>query len=199
MLKDALTRHAELAEDIQSYMMNYRNKTVTSAIFFAFKEYENYMQIYRTSKSQYSGRLEAFVTMWTNALVDDQEWHHYYEPTLEFAHNLYRYWFIEQIEGYTYELRPPALLVTYAENSIRRKTELILEYRKRNPLEELDVRYPSATPGFYLNGRLIDDDRIVFPLPHNLLSAEELKDDPSWAGYKEIFFETEYEYIYFAE
>ncbi|MFB9329420.1 hypothetical protein ACFFSY_26070 [Paenibacillus aurantiacus] len=188
MLKDSLIRHAELADDIQSFIVNYRSMTIASAIFYTFREYENYMQIYRTDKSQYRSRLEAFVTMWTNSLVDDREWHNDYEPTLEFGQNLYRYWFIEQVEGYTYHQRPLASLVAYAENSIRRKTELILEYRQREPLVEQDVRYPSATPGFYLNGRLVDDDRIAFSLPPNMLIAEELKDDPSWAGYKEIYF-----------
>lgn len=77
--------------------------------------------------------------------------------------------------------------------------EVVQDYRKRNPLEQYDLQYPNPTPGIYINRRIVEEDIYIFDSFQNIIKAEELYYYGNWAGYEEIFLETELEYVYFRE
>jgi hypothetical protein len=200
MLKDYLAHNIDLYEaEVRKYIMNYRNKEITGTIFYTYKEYENYMQIYRTSKSNYKDVLEAFVSLWVSTLIDEEEWHEHFEPTFDFADSIYNNWFKKEISQYTFHNAITETLIEYIISKAIRMKELVQDYRNNNPLTHHNLTYPSPIPGIYINRDMIDEQKYIFQISKNPIEAVELNSNNEWAGYKEIFIETEEEYLYFRE
>ncbi|UHA73733.1 hypothetical protein [Paenibacillus sp. 481] len=200
MLKERLLQQPSTYEaEVKSYIMNYGAKRITGIIYYPGKEYEALMYIYRSDKSQYGDPLEAFASLWTNALVDTEEWHSYFEPTLEFGHDIFENFFKKDVRTYTYNDSTVEDMREYICYRLKRMKELVQKCRKREPLEIDDpICYPTVR-GIYVNTVLVDETKFELVLPAQILAGVELSYDASWAGYKTLFLETEAEYIFFTE
>lgn len=184
---------------IVNYIANYKMKNVDSTIFSAIVQYEHWIGIYRSKKDQYKTRLEAFVTLWTCSLIDIEEWHDYYEPTTAFAEAVYENVFKKDSEKYEpkdYDSHEAREYIMY---KVERMIQNIKSNREKYPLKSSDIIYPNGMPGVYVNRKIVNENLLEFKLYERVVKAVELYNDDSWAGYKEIFLETEEEYIYFCE
>jgi hypothetical protein len=200
MLKDFLAHNIDRYEgEVKHYIMNYRSKDITGTIFYTYKEYQNYLQIYRSNKSQYHHSLEAFVSLWISALIDEEEWYDLFEPNIKSADDIYNNWFKKEINQYTFHHVTTNSLREYVLSKANKMKELVKEYRQKNPLIKCRIIYPSSIPGIYINRDMQDEQEYTLNLSKNVIVAEELSSYDNWAGYKEIFIETEQEYIYFRE
>lgn len=196
MLRDFLAYSIEQYEDeVKKYIMKHKSKEITGIIFYTCKEYENYMQIYRTNKSQYHNVLEAFVSLWVRTLIDEEEWNGNFELDFDLVDSMFK----KEIDRYTFNYVATEALRDYVVTKVLRMKDLVKEYRNKNPLKQSNITYPSSVPGIYMNRTMIDEQKYVLNLPKNLIAAEELYYYNIWAGYKDIFIETEQEYIYFRE
>lgn len=200
MLKDFLAQNFDHYQaEVKQYIINHKSKDITGTIFYTYKEYENHLQIYRTSKSQYDNKLEAFISLWISTLIDEEEWHDHFEPNIEFADSVYNNWFKKEINQYTFHHVATESLREYVISKANRMKELVKEYRSNNTLMQSSITYPSSIPGIYINRDMQDEQEYTLNLSKNVIVAEELKYYENWAGYKEIFIETEQEYLYFRE
>ncbi|TXK74520.1 hypothetical protein [Paenibacillus sp. N3.4] len=200
MLKEILSQDPSLfIEDAKNYFMNFQTKLITGTIFYSMYEYENFMQIYRTNKNQYSNLLEAFVSLWANSLIDVEEWHNYYEPSYEFANDVITNFFLRDINEYTYRTGTTESLSNYINQSVQRRLDKVSIYRENNPLIQYDQAYPNSIPGIYVNRLIVDERNYTFSIGSGVLQAEELWFYDNWAGYKQILLETEDEYMFLIE
>lgn len=200
MLRELLVHNIEHYEDeVKKYILSHRSKEITGTIFYTHQEYENYMQIYRTTKSQYNNVLEAFVSLWVSALIDAEEWHDNFEFNVDYADGVYNNWFKKEVSCYTFNNVTTESLREYVIYKALRMKELVVKYQNNNPLKQCNITYPSSIPGIYRDRYMIDEQRYELIIPKNLVAAEELYYYNNWAGYKDIFIETEQEYIYFSE
>jgi hypothetical protein len=200
MLKEILSKDPSLfIEDAKNYFMNYQTKLITGTIFYSMYEYENFMQIYRTNKNQYSNLLEGFVSLWANSLIDVEEWHNYYEPSYEFANDVIKNFFLRDINEYTYHTGTTDSLSNYIDQSVQRRLDRVSRNRKKYPLIQYDQVYPSSIPGIYVNRIMVDERKYTFGIGSGVIQAEELWSYNYWAGYKQILLETEDEYMFFIE
>ncbi|MEY8744361.1 hypothetical protein AB9M62_34115 [Bacillales bacterium AN1005] len=190
MLKDFLAHNIDYYQaEIKQYIINHRSKEIIGTIFYTYKEYENYLQIYRTNKSQYNNRLEAFISLWMGTLIDEEEWHDHFEPKIEFADSIYDNWLKKEVNEYTFHYRATESLKEYVILKADRMKELIKEYRSNNPILQGGITYPSSIPGIYINRDIQNEQEYTFNLSNDVIVAEELKYCANWAGYKEIFIE----------
>jgi hypothetical protein len=74
----------------------------------------------------------------------------------------------------------------------------LLNRRKEHPIDNDELEYPN-TPGIYVNKKINKEEDFNFHVSSNIINAIELSSSENWAGYKELFIETEKEYILFSE
>lgn len=165
MLKDFLAHNIDRYEDeVKHYIMNFRSKDITGTIFYTYKEYQNYLQIYRSNKSQYHHSLEAFVSLWISALIDEDN-----------------NWFKKEINQYTFHHVTTHSLREYVIAKANKMKELVKEYRKKNPLIKCSIIYPSSIPEIYINRDMQDEQEYTLNLSKNVLVAEALSHCDNWA------------------
>lgn len=201
MLKDIFEPGlATLKEEITGYIARYGSQQIDSLVCWTSKEYDPALFIYSTDKGQYANLLEAFMELWTMSMIDEEEWYgDRFQSNMEHAISIFENWFVKDYQGYNFVEISPA----EAENYIYERVELLksnMTYaRRRYPLEVYDCKLPNIVPGIYVNGSMIIEEEFQFNIEKPVLWAEQLQYDVRYAGYRELFLETEDKYIYFLE
>ncbi|MFP3887729.1 hypothetical protein U8V97_20010 [Priestia filamentosa] len=136
-------------------------------------EYTSEFYLYRVSQKQFHDELDAYITLWVQMLDDDEEWT--YRIDEEVTNGIYTYWIQNKMKDYTFQ----RLDVKEVKEYILGGTAVMIRS------ENIEYEYGRLSPSFRLNGPLI--------------SSLELRYVKSYAGYREIFFESEQEYGLFVE
>jgi hypothetical protein len=186
-------------DEIVNYISNYGNKIIDSVVCWSVVEYQQGLFLYRTNKNQYDNVLEAFIELWTRNLIDIEEWHYNFINGEQFANQIFESFF--KVSYAKYKIRGISTedAIDYIARSISDMVKNIVYSRTKYPINDYNYKYPCGVPGIYENGSIIKEDKISFTIEKTVLWANELKYEVSWAGYREIFLETEDEYIYFNE
>ncbi|AKO91435.1 hypothetical protein [Priestia filamentosa] len=136
-------------------------------------EYASEFCLYRASKKKFHDELDAYSTLWVQMLDDDEEWT--YKIGEEVANGIYTYWIQNEKKDYTFQ----RLDVKEVEEYILGGAAVMIKS------ENIEYEYGRTSPSFRLNGAII--------------SSLELRHVMSYAGYREILFESEQEYGLFVE
>lgn len=200
MLKDFLSGDIENRKnEIIKYISNYGQKQIYCIFCWSMVEYQQGLFIYSSKKIQYSNELEAFLELWAKSLIDIEEWHDYFKSSMEFAVPIYENFFKEDYKKYNIREISIDDANTYISCSIKDMLENMTYTRNRYMVETYTHKLPNGVPGIYVNGSIIKEDEFNFTIEMPIVSAEELSYDDGWAGYRELFLETEDEYIFFTE
>lgn len=189
----------EKAEEIIGYIASYGTTKIDSTLVFTGVEYEGGFYFYRTEKDQYDNNLHAFITLWTSNLIDGEEWYDYFESNMEFAKPIFDNFFKKDYEKYTFNSVDINAAKDYILGKVDAGRRNLINTRKRYPIGNFEYKLPNGMQGIYLNRDIVKDDILEISLPNYIISADELRYDNNWAGYKEIFIEADNEYIYFVE
>ncbi len=200
MLEDLLTEYFDaLEDDIISYISNYGQKRINSIVCWSMVEYQQGLWIYSSDKNQYSNVLEAFINLWTANLIDIQEWYDYFQSNTEFGKSIFENFFMKDFSKYNIKNISVDDAKGYIYGSIGAMLDNMAYTRKKYPVEVYNHKRPSSTPGIYVNGSIVKEEEFKFDIAKPILRANELKYDHYRAGYRELFIETEDQYIYFNE
>lgn len=199
MLKEFLVNTSNFRQDqIMSYMFMTKFLDILSVHFWSAVEYQQNLNIFRTTKAQYENNVQALVSLWLmDYLVVEENL-----PSLndkEALRNIALRIFPDSMKTFSYKELDPENAFTYVQGGIERMQENMRQTRKKHPLENYDAVFPSSIPGIFVNHLLIKESDFNFDFSFKIEKAIELQDDPSWAGYKILFLETDREYIYFAQ
>lgn len=81
---------------IINYIARSKKHTIDSVIFHTGTEYQGGFYLYRSPKNQFDNYLEAFITLWSNYMIDMEEWHNQYEDTYDFGRNVFENFFLKE-------------------------------------------------------------------------------------------------------
>jgi len=200
MLEDLLTKYFEtLKDDIIDYISNYGQKRINSIICWSAREYQQGLWIYSSDKNQYSNVLEAFIELWTAYQIDMQEWNDSLQSNKEYGKSIFENFFMEDYKKYNIKSISVYDAKAYVHGSIEKMLVNMAYTRKRFPIEVYNHKWPSSVHGIYVNGQIVAEDKFEFNIVKPILRADELRCDYNWAGYRELFIETEDQYIYLNE
>ena len=164
--------------------------------FHTWTEYEMYLGIYRGNKPSFSNELDAFLKLWLAELIEVEEWHDDYKTRIDFAENVFNYWFLKDAENFVLKLWDSKSALKFFNEAVKDKTCLVIDdkevYKNRYGCIEI------GGPGIYLNSRMIDETEFYLSIG-DIIKAVEIKHDDSWAGYRTLFIETAEDFILFSE
>ncbi|MFP7300307.1 hypothetical protein [Neobacillus niacini] len=183
-------------DEIIQYILGSNKKMIHSTIAFTGKEYDPQFWVYRGAKDNFENELDGLISLWVRFLFDVEEWK--YEYDREFATNIYDYWIMKEMTKYRFLKVSNKSTFNYISTRANEMKEKLLNIRKEHPLDSYDLEYPTAA-GIYVDKRISKEENFNFCIKGNIINAIELSTSENWAGYRELFIETEKEYIFFSE
>ena len=187
-------------ERLVSHIQNFNRSKIKSIFIWTMAEYQQTVSLYRVRKDSCFDEIDAFVSLWLASKIDYENWWSLNNSIDEIeTENLYEYNLKQYIDSIDLAIKEPSFFSQYSKCQIEEKVEFVKKFRPRHPIRSanLDVA-ESIDNGIYINYKFVDEHNFNFE-EVKVVSGYQLHYDNSYAGYRDLFFESEQEYFYFTE
>ncbi|HEY9160987.1 MAG TPA: hypothetical protein VIS94_07880 [Desulfomonilia bacterium] len=187
-------------ERLISIIQNFDRSKIQSIFIWTMQEYQQTVSLYSIQKDNHISEIDAFVPLWLASVIDYENWWQLNKCMDEnTASDLYEYQLKKYIEDIDFVIQEPCFISQYSKGQIDEKSGYVKKFRPKFPFRSDDLDVASTLDnGIYLNYKFINEETFSFK-EVKVVSGYQLRFDKSYAGYRDLFFESEKEYFYFTE